>query len=158
MGLSTLCMKFGNSLGFKDRGISAGALVHDSRSQSSLELATLHFMAVDFAKTRAPAEMPRFLKLREFPDFMQRVDKPMYASLEVHDSKSQSSLELATLHFMAVDFAKTRAPAEMPRSLKPWEFPDFMQRVDKPMYASLEPMKERTELGNGLRMAVDIDG
>ncbi|WRX31737.1 RNA-dependent RNA polymerase [Theobroma cacao] len=47
-------------------------------------------------------------------------------------------LELATLHYMAVDFAKTGALAKMPRSLKPREFSDFMQRVDKPMYASLE--------------------
>ncbi|XP_075475630.1 RNA-dependent RNA polymerase 2-like [Primulina tabacum] len=35
-------------------------------------------MAVDFAKTGAPAVMPRFLKLREFPDFMERWEKPMY--------------------------------------------------------------------------------
>ncbi|WRX08815.1 hypothetical protein QQP08_001302 [Theobroma cacao] len=47
-------------------------------------------------------------------------------------------LKLVTLYYMAIDFAKTRAPAEMPRSLKPREFLNFMQRVDKPMYASLE--------------------
>ncbi|WRX16661.1 NB-ARC - like 10 [Theobroma cacao] len=76
MDLSTLCMKFGNSLGFRDGGISAGALV-------DLDLATLHSMAVDFAKTRAPAEMPRSLKPREFPNFMQRVDKPILDLEEV---------------------------------------------------------------------------
>nr|DAD30997.1 TPA_asm: hypothetical protein HUJ06_009848 [Nelumbo nucifera] len=37
---------------------------------------------------------------------------------------------------MAVDFAKTGAPAEMPRVLKPKEYPDFMERGDRPMYAS----------------------
>ncbi|WRX13637.1 RNA-dependent RNA polymerase [Theobroma cacao] len=111
--------------------------VHDSRSRSSLELVTLHSMAVDFAKTAALAEMAQSLKPREFPDFMQKVDKPMYASLGVHDSRSRSSLELVTLHSMAVDFAKTAALAKMAQSLKPREFLDFMQKVDKPMYASL---------------------
>lgn len=49
-------------------------------SPKCLQLATLHSMAVDFAKTGTPAEMPRFLKPREFPDFMERWDKPMYTS------------------------------------------------------------------------------
>uniref|UniRef100_A0ACD5V714 Uncharacterized protein n=1 Tax=Avena sativa TaxID=4498 RepID=A0ACD5V714_AVESA len=37
---------------------------------------------------------------------------------------------------MAVDFAKTGAPAEMPRSLRPREYPDFMERWEKPTYIS----------------------
>jgi RNA-dependent RNA polymerase len=37
---------------------------------------------------------------------------------------------------MAVDFAKTGAPAEMPRALRPREYPDFMERWEKPMYIS----------------------
>ncbi|XP_007036161.2 PREDICTED: RNA-dependent RNA polymerase 2 [Theobroma cacao] len=61
----------------------------------------------------------------------------VHADREPDKARSEKCLELATLHSMAVDFAKTGAPAEMPRSLKPREFPDFMQRVDKPMYASL---------------------
>ncbi|XP_073142058.1 RNA-dependent RNA polymerase 2 [Henckelia pumila] len=73
---------FGDTLG----AISTAHLVHADRepdkalSSKCLELATLHSMAVDFAKTGAPAEMPRFLKLREFPDFMERWEKPMYIS------------------------------------------------------------------------------
>ncbi|XP_061338622.1 RNA-dependent RNA polymerase 2 [Gastrolobium bilobum] len=66
--------------------ISTAHLVHadrepdKARSRKCLELAELHSMAVDFAKTGAPAAMPRVLKPREFPDFMERVDKPMYIS------------------------------------------------------------------------------
>lgn len=66
--------------------ISTAHLVHADRepekalSPQCLQLANLHSMAVDFAKTGAPAEMPRFLKPREFPDFMERWDKPMYTS------------------------------------------------------------------------------
>lgn len=69
--------------------ISTAHLVHadrepeKARSEKCLQLATLHSMAVDFAKTGAPAEMPRVLKPREFPDFMERVDKPMYISTGV---------------------------------------------------------------------------
>lgn len=66
--------------------ISTAHLVHADRepekalSPKCLQLAALHSMAVDFAKTGAPAEMPRELKLREFPDFMERWEKPMYVS------------------------------------------------------------------------------
>ncbi|WRX11915.1 hypothetical protein QQP08_004402, partial [Theobroma cacao] len=81
MGVSTFCMKSGNSLGFRDRAISAGVVAGSRPQIMDLELVTLHYMVVDFAKTIAPDEMARSLKPREFPDFMQRVDKPMYASL-----------------------------------------------------------------------------
>ncbi|XAR50155.1 RNA-directed RNA polymerase [Bertholletia excelsa] len=66
--------------------ISTAHLIHADRepnkalSPKCLELATLHSMAVDFAKTGAPAEMPRYLKPKEFPDFMEKWDKPMYTS------------------------------------------------------------------------------
>ncbi|XP_062185986.1 probable RNA-dependent RNA polymerase 2 [Phragmites australis] len=51
-------------------------------------------------------------------------------------ARSPECLQLAALHSMAVDFAKTGAPAEMPRALRPREFPDFMERWEKPMYVS----------------------
>ncbi|KAM3367925.1 hypothetical protein ACQJBY_016463 [Aegilops geniculata] len=51
-------------------------------------------------------------------------------------ARSPECLQLAALHSMAVDFAKTGAPAEMPRSLRPKEYPDFMERRDKPTYIS----------------------
>ncbi|KAJ1439035.1 RNA-dependent RNA polymerase, eukaryotic-type [Sesbania bispinosa] len=60
----------------------------------------------------------------------------VHADREPDKARSRKCLELAQLHSMAVDFAKTGAPAEMPRALKPREFPDFMERWDKPMYIS----------------------
>ncbi|TYG92043.1 hypothetical protein ES288_A12G311500v1 [Gossypium darwinii] len=60
----------------------------------------------------------------------------VHADREPDKARSENCLALATLHSMAVDFAKTGAPAEMPRALKPREFPDFMQRGNKPMYTS----------------------
>ncbi|XP_027331701.1 RNA-dependent RNA polymerase 2 [Abrus precatorius] len=60
----------------------------------------------------------------------------VHADREPDKAKSRKCLELADLHSMAVDFAKTGAPAAMPRVLKPREFPDFMERMDKPVYIS----------------------
>ncbi|XP_058749406.1 RNA-dependent RNA polymerase 2-like [Vicia villosa] len=60
----------------------------------------------------------------------------VHADREPEKARSRKCLELAELHSMAVDFAKTGAPAEMPRALKPREFPDFMERFEKPMYVS----------------------
>ncbi|KAI3454526.1 hypothetical protein Pfo_011189 [Paulownia fortunei] len=60
----------------------------------------------------------------------------IHADREPDKALSSKCLELATLHSMAVDFAKTGAPAEMPRALKPREFPDFLERWEKPMYVS----------------------
>ncbi|XP_057753613.1 RNA-dependent RNA polymerase 2 [Arachis stenosperma] len=60
----------------------------------------------------------------------------VHADREPEKARSHKCRELAELHSMAVDFAKTGAPAEMPRVLKPREYPDFMERFDKPMYIS----------------------
>ncbi|KAJ0105846.1 hypothetical protein Patl1_17999 [Pistacia atlantica] len=51
-------------------------------------------------------------------------------------ARSAKCLQLAALHSMAVDFAKTGAPAEMPLALRPREFPDFMERgANEPIWS-----------------------
>uniref|UniRef100_A0A0A9DLY1 RNA-dependent RNA polymerase n=1 Tax=Arundo donax TaxID=35708 RepID=A0A0A9DLY1_ARUDO len=60
----------------------------------------------------------------------------IHADRNLLKARSPECLQLAALHSMAVDFAKTGAPAEMPRTLRPREFPDFMERWEKPMYIS----------------------
>ncbi|XP_062225862.1 probable RNA-dependent RNA polymerase 2 [Phragmites australis] len=60
----------------------------------------------------------------------------IHADRDLLKARSPECLQLAALHSMAVDFAKTGAPAEMPRALRPREFPDFMERWEKPMYIS----------------------
>ncbi|KAL4584954.1 hypothetical protein LXL04_009567 [Taraxacum kok-saghyz] len=64
----------------------------------------------------------------------------VHADREPEKALSSKCLQLATLHSMAVDFAKTGAPAEMPRGLRPHEYPDFMARWDRPMYISQGPL------------------
>ncbi|OVA03721.1 RNA recognition motif domain [Macleaya cordata] len=60
----------------------------------------------------------------------------VHADCEPEKARSSKCRQLATLHSMAVDFAKTGAPAEMPRVLRPKEYPDFMEREDRAMYIS----------------------
>lgn len=60
----------------------------------------------------------------------------VHADRDPERARSQRCIELANLHSRAVDFAKTGAPAEMPYALKPREFPDFLERFEKPMYIS----------------------
>ncbi|KAF3432098.1 hypothetical protein FNV43_RR26837 [Rhamnella rubrinervis] len=49
-------------------------------SDSCLELAKLFSIAVDSPKTGVPAKLPGRLRIKEFPDFMEKPDKPTYES------------------------------------------------------------------------------
>lgn len=60
----------------------------------------------------------------------------IHANSEPLNARSPKCLQLAALHSMAVDFAKTGAPAEMPRVLTPKVYPDFLEREDRPMFTS----------------------
>ncbi|KAF3792047.1 RNA-dependent RNA polymerase 2 [Nymphaea thermarum] len=60
----------------------------------------------------------------------------VHADCEPEKARSAICKELAMLHSEAVDFAKTGAEAEMRHALMPKKYPDFMERLDKPSYAS----------------------
>eukprot|EP01018_Ginkgo_biloba_P005554 Gb_28431 [translate_table: standard] len=51
-----------------------------ARSPICLELANLFATAVDFPKTGIPAQLPTNLNRKQYPDFMEKEQKPMYAS------------------------------------------------------------------------------
>lgn len=51
-----------------------------ARSPSCIELAKLHSIAVDFAKSGVPAELPQHLRIEQYPDFMEKQDRPSYRS------------------------------------------------------------------------------
>lgn len=101
---------------------------------------------MDYTPTR-PRTMDHDVKLEEiqkyFVDYMINdnlgaisTTHLVYADSERSKARSSKCLELANLHSMAVDFAKTGAPAEMPRALRPKILPDFMERYEKPMFIS----------------------
>lgn len=52
-------------------------------STPCLELAKLFSVAVDFPKTGVPAEVPRELHVKEYPDFMEKPNKSSYESQNV---------------------------------------------------------------------------
>ncbi|XP_073020164.1 probable RNA-dependent RNA polymerase 1 isoform X1 [Primulina eburnea] len=52
-------------------------------SNSCIQLAKLFSIAVDFPKTGVPAEIPPELRVREYPDFMEKPDKTTYESERV---------------------------------------------------------------------------
>ncbi|XWS22973.1 hypothetical protein CRYUN_Cryun29cG0081500 [Craigia yunnanensis] len=52
-------------------------------SPKCLELAKLFSIAVDFPKTGVPAEIPQDLRVKEYPDFMEKLDKPTYQSYNI---------------------------------------------------------------------------
>ncbi|CAA3018928.1 RNA-dependent RNA polymerase 2, partial [Olea europaea subsp. europaea] len=60
----------------------------------------------------------------------------VHANHKSDKALSSKCLELVALQSTTIDFAKSRAPAKMPRSLRPREFQDFMERWEKPMYIS----------------------
>lgn len=49
-------------------------------SDPCLKLAKLFSIAVDFPKTGVPAEIPRELRVQDYPDFMEKPDKTSYTS------------------------------------------------------------------------------
>ncbi|KAL8137504.1 hypothetical protein V2J09_003505 [Rumex salicifolius] len=52
-------------------------------SEPCIELARLFSIAVDFNKTGVPAVIPQHLYAKEYPDFMEKADKPTYVSPNV---------------------------------------------------------------------------
>ncbi|KAH6798985.1 RNA-dependent RNA polymerase 2 [Perilla frutescens var. frutescens] len=121
--------------------ISNAHLVHadcepeKALSAKCLELANLHSMAVDFAKTGAPADMPRYLKPREFPDFMERWEKPTYVS---HGA-------LGKLYRATVQFVQNRKPnPDLPHEIPPDAFdPDLIVDGYEPFIKTAENHKDQ---------------
>ncbi|XP_048319250.2 probable RNA-dependent RNA polymerase 1 isoform X1 [Ziziphus jujuba] len=60
----------------------------------------------------------------------------VFADKEYQKAKSSPCIELARLFSIAVDFPKTGIPAIIPHHLHVKEYPDFMEKLDKPTYES----------------------
>ncbi|KAJ0987264.1 hypothetical protein J5N97_005620 [Dioscorea zingiberensis] len=60
--------------------VFADKMPSKARSDECLELAKLFSIAVDFPKTGVPAVIPQNLRVKEFPDFMEKQDKTTYIS------------------------------------------------------------------------------
>ncbi|XP_047325193.1 RNA-dependent RNA polymerase 2 [Impatiens glandulifera] len=122
--------------------ISNAHLIHADRepmkalSPKCLELADLHSMAVDFAKTGAPAQMPNYLKPREFPDFMQRDDRPSYISQGVLGKLYRATKSSNLCKSWGPVWSKEIAEAAYDQSIVVSGYEDFIKTAEghKEMY------------------------
>ncbi|XP_043725101.1 RNA-dependent RNA polymerase 2 [Telopea speciosissima] len=123
--------------------ISTAHLIHADRdpakaqSPKCLQLATLHSMAVDFAKTGAPAEMPRVLKPKEYPDFLERGDRPMYISHGILGKLYRATLDSTDNHDLDFFWSEKVAQSVYDHDLEVEGFEDFLEiaRGHKKLYA-----------------------
>ncbi|CAK9311341.1 unnamed protein product [Citrullus colocynthis] len=60
----------------------------------------------------------------------------VFADKEPKKAMSAKCIKLAKLFFIAVDFSKTGVPANLPHNLCVHEYPDFMNKPNKPTYVS----------------------
>uniref|UniRef100_A0A7N0TG81 RNA-dependent RNA polymerase n=1 Tax=Kalanchoe fedtschenkoi TaxID=63787 RepID=A0A7N0TG81_KALFE len=61
----------------------ADSQIGKAMSEPCIELAKLFSVAVDFPKTGVPAIIPNHLRVKEYPDFMEKHDKTTYKSVNV---------------------------------------------------------------------------
>ncbi|CAN1846087.1 RNA-dependent RNA polymerase 2 [Linum perenne] len=111
-------------------------------SKKCLELANLHSMAVDFAKTGAPAEMPKYLKPREYPDFMERTEKPMYVSNGALGKLYRATLDSSTQAGFSFAWSRQVAQKTYDHDLEVDGFRNFLQIAKGHRAMYMEKMRE----------------
>ncbi|OMO98990.1 RNA-dependent RNA polymerase, eukaryotic-type [Corchorus capsularis] len=77
-------------------------------SSKCIELAKLFSIAVDFPKTGVPAEIPQELRVKEYPDFMEKPDKPTYKSYSVIGKLFREVKDLAPTECSINSFTRER--------------------------------------------------
>ncbi|GKV13304.1 hypothetical protein SLEP1_g24332 [Rubroshorea leprosula] len=78
-------------------------------SKPCIELAKLFSIAVDFPKTGVPAEIPSNLYVKEYPDFMEKPDKPTYESRNVIGKLFREVKDLSPPAFSIKSFTQQQA-------------------------------------------------
>ncbi|OVA10030.1 RNA-dependent RNA polymerase [Macleaya cordata] len=102
-----------------------------AQSEQCIELAKLFSIAVDFPKTGVPAEIPPHLRVHKYPDFMEKLDKPMYESDRVTGKLFREVKDIAPHTSCIKSF--TREVAE--KSYDPdFEFDGFEEYLDDAYY------------------------
>ena len=85
------------------------------------------------------------MTIREIGDFfvdyikndnLGRIANAWLVWADFNGATCSECLQLATLHFVAVDFAKSGVPASLPRELRPKKYPSFMENPFKEQYES----------------------
>ncbi|XP_059448546.1 RNA-dependent RNA polymerase 1-like isoform X1 [Corylus avellana] len=95
-------------------------------SSPCIELAKLFSIAVDFPKTGVPAVIPRTLHVKEYPDFMEKPDKPTYESYNVIGKLFREVREIAPSSNSSMSFTKDRARRSYDPDMEVDGFEDFI--------------------------------
>ncbi|CAJ2674324.1 unnamed protein product [Trifolium pratense] len=96
-----------------------------------IKLAKLFSTAVDFPKTGTPAEIPSHLFAREYPDFMEKLDKPTYKSKNVIGKLFREIQGISTKDGSITSFTLEVAKNSYDPDMK---FEGFMDYVDDAFY------------------------
>ncbi|XP_068641611.1 RNA-dependent RNA polymerase 2 [Aristolochia californica] len=126
--------------------ISTAHLVHSdreplkARSPKCLRLAMLQSMAVDFAKTGAPAEMPRVLKPKEYPDFLERGDRPVYSSPGILGKLYRATIGPSDMCSPVFIWSKDLAQMAYDPDLEVPGFEDFLEKAEKFKHQYIEKL------------------
>lgn len=99
-----------------------------ARSETCLELASLFSLAVDFPKTGIPAQIPATLIPKEYPDFMEKDDKPKYESQRVIGKLYRAVKKVATDTLSINSFTRDVAEKSYDKDL---EVPGFWNYIDE---------------------------
>ncbi|XP_062171760.1 RNA-dependent RNA polymerase 1-like [Alnus glutinosa] len=114
-------------------GIIANAhTVHADRelqkamSSPCIELAKLFSIAVDFPKTGVPAVIPHNLHVKEYPDFMEKPDKPTYESYNVIGKLFREVKDITPNTNSSMSFTMERARRSYDTDMEVDGFEDFI--------------------------------
>jgi RNA-dependent RNA polymerase len=95
-------------------------------SSPCIELAKLFSIAVDFPKTGVPAVIPHNLHVKEYPDFMEKPDKPTYESYNVIGKLFREVKDIAPNTNSSMSFTKERARRSYDPDMEVDGFEDFI--------------------------------
>eukprot|EP01018_Ginkgo_biloba_P005544 Gb_28436 [translate_table: standard] len=126
-----------------------------ARSSNCLRLAKLHSKAVDYSKTGIPAQIPKNLCPAEYPDFMEKDDKPSYKSKSVLGKLYRSVKELAPQALCISSFTKEVAQKAYDTDLEVEGFDRYLSEAL--MYKNWYDSKLATLMGHyGVESEADI--
>ncbi|XP_061371841.1 RNA-dependent RNA polymerase 1-like [Gastrolobium bilobum] len=100
-------------------------------AEPCVELAKLFSTAVDFPKTGVPAVIPPRLYVKEYPDFMEKPDKPTYESRNVIGKLFREVKEISSSANYITSFTLEVARKSYDRDM---EVDGFMDHVDDAFY------------------------
>ncbi|KAB2604344.1 RNA-dependent RNA polymerase 1 [Pyrus ussuriensis x Pyrus communis] len=96
-------------------------------SEPCIELAKLFSIAVDFPKTGVPAVIPAHLYVKEFPDFMEKHDKPTYQSCNVIGALFQEVKDIASHDSSIRSFTRQVAKQSYDPDMEVDGFEDYIE-------------------------------